>query len=123
MPHYKDTLHAPFIISKTICKLPDDLKVSITSPALSSSRHAGESSFGTIFGEDTRARWVGVASGCAWIWSEQSDGAGEASHASLGAQRERRERQGEDALWARGVQMVDNNSYVCSKFPALYLIY
>lgn len=36
----------------------------------------------------------GVASGGAWIWSEQSHGAGEASHASLSAQRGLRERRG-----------------------------
>lgn len=66
---------------------------------------------------------VGVTSGCAWIWSEQSDGAGEASHASLGVQREGRERLGEEAQWVRGVQMVDNSSYMLSTFPTSYFLH
>lgn len=49
---------------------------------------------GTVFGDDTRAHRVGVTSGFVSIWSEQSDGAGEASHTSLSAQREWRSEEG-----------------------------
>lgn len=59
---------------------------------------------------------VRVTSGCARIGSVQSDGAGEASHASLRAQRECRDRQGNGAVRVRRVQMVDNNPLMLSTF-------
>ena len=68
---------------------------SITSPAVHSSRHAQpEASLAPSLAMTPAHAGFGVASGCAWIWSEQSHGAGEASHASLGAQRGLSERQG-----------------------------
>ena len=65
---------------------------------------------------------VEVTSGCAWIRSEQSDGAGEPSHGSLSAQRECKDRQAKGAQWVRGVQMVDNNSYMLARLSPVCLI-
>lgn len=119
MHHFNtNTLKTPFHLLHTISKiLEDDLKVaSQVQPSSPPQGMQMSSSLAPHFGDDTGARRVGVTSGCAWIWSEQSDGAGEASHGRLIAQRgakgEERGRQGEEAQWVRGVQMVDNNLYM-----------
>lgn len=96
MQHYKDNkLKTPIHCFQNISKmLENDLKVPLqVQPSPPPACTCRRGLLGTVFGDDTRAHRVGVASGCAWIWSEQSDGAGEASHGSLGAQRERRSRE------------------------------
>lgn len=78
---------------------------------------------GTVFGDDTRARRVGVASGCAWIWNEQSDGAGEA-RGSLGAQREQRSgergRTRKHSGWEACRWLI--TTHICSPHFLLYIL-
>lgn len=70
----------------------DNLKVEIMSFLLLGM--CGRVLLGAVFGDDTSAHRVRVTSGFVSIWSEQSDGAGEASHTSLCAQREWRSEEG-----------------------------